>query len=95
MELVSTQSEGIRYLIRITPREAISLKRSLSSYLPQLVIAETHDYLPEDVDSQNTSVVEFKLTHHFAHPLEKQNSLDTHDPIAYITGMMTKLSQNE
>ena len=35
-EIVSTQNQGIRYLIRTAPNEAANVKRSLLSYLPNL-----------------------------------------------------------
>lgn len=39
--------------------------------------------------------MEFQLDKHFAYPLQKQNVLEEYDPIAYITGMMTKLKPGE
>jgi energy-coupling factor transporter ATP-binding protein EcfA2 len=66
--------------------------------MPQLSIKEDHDYLPEnteDLKNRKYEVVEFKLSHHFAFPLNKQSDLEKHDPIAYITGMMTKLDPTE
>jgi len=39
--------------------------------------------------------VELKLAHHFAFPLKKLNTLTEFDPIAYITGNMTKLAEDE
>ena len=98
LEIVSTKNEGIRYLLRTTKNHANTLRRSLLSYLPQLSVKIVEDYLPENVEELKNSkyeVVEFKLSHHFAFPLSKQADLSIHDPIAYITGMMTKLDSNE
>ncbi len=97
LEIVSTKNEGIRYLIRTTPEKANTLRKTLISYLPQIIIKTVDDYLPKN-DELNTSeykIVEYKLTNHFAYPLKKQNLLDKHDPISYITGMMTKLNSKE
>ncbi len=98
LEIVSTQNQGIRYLLRTTKSQANTLRRSLLSYLPQLSVKIVEDYLPEDVEeikNRKYGVVEFKLSHHFAFPLNKQADLAKHDPIAYITGMMTKLQPTE
>lgn len=98
LEIVSTQSQGIRYLLRTTKSQANSLRRSLLSYIPQLSIKDDHDYLPqnmEELKNRKFEVVELKLSNHFAFPLNKQADLEKHDPIAYITGMMTKLDPTE
>jgi energy-coupling factor transporter ATP-binding protein EcfA2 len=94
-EIVSTQNQGIRYLIRTTPDLVNNLKRSLISYMPQVNVKTVNEYLPEKMGSYHTKVIELNQTKHFAYPLEKQNILIEHDPVAYITGMMTKLSPGE
>lgn len=98
LEIVSTQNQGIRYLLRTTPKEVNTLRRSLLSYLPQLAIKTVNEYLPENekmLKNYHYRVLEFGLSHHFAFPLKRQDELEEHDPIAYITGMMTKLSPGE
>lgn len=98
LEIVSTKNEGIRYLIRTTPEKANTLRKTLISYLPQIIIKTIEDYLPQNYEELKKSkykIVEYKLTNHFAYPLKKQNLLDKHDPISYITGMMTKLNSTE
>ncbi len=97
-EIASTLNQGIRYLIRTTPKEVNNLKRNLLSYLPQVSVKIVNEYLPQNIgklDKFQTKIVEFKLKHHFAYPLQRQDSLKEHDPVAYITGMMTKLSPGE
>ena len=97
-EIASTLNQGIRYLIRTTPDEVNNVKRSLISYLPQVNVKIANEYLPPQskiLDSYYSKVVEFKLKKHFAYPLQKQEILKEHDPVAYITGMMTKLSPGE
>ncbi len=51
------------------------------------------EYLSKSAD--DVSVTEFKLSKHYAYPLKKQDLLNEHDPVAYITGMMTKLQSGE
>jgi len=96
LEISSTQNQGIRYLVRVPTKDASTFRKSLLSYLPQIAIKSVGDYLPTDFQSSmHTRVMEFKLSNHFAFPLKKQDELGRHDPIAYITGMMTKLSPGE
>ena len=98
LEIVSTQSQGIRYLLRTTRKQSNIIRRSLLSYLQQLSVKEVDDYLPanlEELKENKFEVVEYKLSNHFAFPLNKQVDLAKHDPIAYITGMMTKLDPSE
>ncbi len=94
-EIVSTVDQGIRFLIRTSPREVNNVKRNLFSYVPQANVREAEEYLPKISDLSHTKVTEYKLSKHFAFPLQKQNVLDEHDPVAYITGMMTKLAPSE
>lgn len=98
LEIASSKNEGIRYLIRTTPGKANTLRKTLISYLPQIIIKEIKDYLPESFEQLKKNkykIVEYKLANHFAYPLKKQNYLVMHDPISYITGMMTKLNPKE
>ncbi len=98
LEIVSTRNQGIRYLIRTTPKEIASLRRGLLSYMPQLHIKIVDEYLPNNTSDLNNShfkINEFGLSKHFAYPLKRQQDLSKHDPIAYITGMMTKLKPSE
>lgn len=98
LEIVSTRSKGIRYLIRTSGSEAVNIKRDILSYMPSVSVKTVEDYLPKDRDSLKKSrvkVTEFKLKGHFAYPLKGQDALKEHDPVAYITGMMTKLKPSE
>src|ERR1035437_3416798 len=97
-EIVSTKNEGIRYIIRTTPDQVNNVKKNLTTYLSDVSIKTVDDYLPKDFGKQRdlkTKIVEYRLGESFAFPLQKQNQLDEHDPVGYITGMMTKLSPNE
>ena len=97
-EISSTQNQGIRYLIRTTPSEVSNVKRSLLSYLPHISVKTVNEYLPQNagkLKNFNTKIIEFKLKRHFAYSLQRQDTLEEHDPVAYITGAMTKLSPGE
>lgn len=96
LEIVSTHDKGIRYMLRTRAKNANTIHKALLSYLPSISIKTVEDYLPENLQTLNHSaILEFKLAKHFAIPLKKHDNLDDFDPIAYITGMMTKLYPSE
>jgi hypothetical protein len=92
-EIVSTKDKGIRYLLRLPTDDADIIKKTLLSYLSGIQIKEVNDYL--DTQDNKGHVVDIRLSKHFAFPLKKQDNLTEYDPIAYITGTMTKLADNE
>jgi hypothetical protein len=98
-ELVSTKHDGIRYVIKTSISNAALIKKSLRSYLPYVDIREIDDYLPESEKEMGKGkwwqIVELKLSKHFAVPLVTQANYQDYDPIAYITGNMTQLSQKD
>ncbi len=95
-EIVSTHNQGIRYLLRIRQQDANNIKRSILSYMPHVEVKTVNEYIPNNTNTSfSEKVIEFGLTRHFAFPLQKQNVLEEHDPVAYITGMMTKLKPHE
>ncbi len=100
LEIISTRNEGIRYLLAAEPNVIETIQYTLQSYLPGIRIREIHDYLDpylkhEDDNPTCMGLEEFKLSAHFALPLETQTVLKEHDPISYLTGNMTKLASGE
>lgn len=98
LELVATREEGIRYILAIPGDDAQIIQKSLLSFLPGLKIKEISDYLPTNIkatDRDKLRIVELKLASDFALPLKKHKTLDEHDPIAFLTGNMTKLQPDE
>jgi len=97
-EIASSRNEGIRYII-YSPKEEVSIiRKNLLSYLPGIEIKEISDYLPksiEDLLNNKYSLSEFKFKNSYVLPLKEQGVLGEHDPIAYITGQMTKLEPSE
>jgi len=94
-EIASTKTQGIRYFVRTTEDDEQNVRRSIISYLPSVKVNVVDDYLHKNSNGSCARVIEFAQTKHFAYPLEKQNILREHDPVAYITGMMTKLEAGE
>lgn len=95
LELVSSAREGIRYVIAIPENEQDIIQRSLLSYLSGIKVRKIDDYIPEN-NSENINVVtELKLSGDFILPLRDQKTLAEYDPMAYLTGHMTKLGSKE
>lgn len=92
-EIVSTKENGIRYYIRVNQEDQAIVKHELLAYLSGMSIKESGDYV-QQVNNE-FFIKEFKLANHFAFPLKSQSSLENHDPIAYVTGAMTKLEPGE
>ena len=93
-EIVSTKSDGIRYVARLPAGDSEIVKKHLIAYLPGIKISEISDYLPS-FQTNTVHVTELRLASHFAYPLKKQENLEEYDPIAYITATMTKLMPQE
>lgn len=95
LELASTKQEGIRYVMRVPESDVSTFEQTVLSYLPDAKLRRVDDFIPDNANSRGVRVVELKQTGHFAYPLHTQLSLDQHDPMAYLTGIMTKLLPGE
>lgn len=94
LEISSTLAGGIRYILGVPSAEYQNVKRMVHSYMPEAKVSMVDDF-NQYVGVKYTSVITFKQARHFAFPLLPQNSLEEHDPIAYVTGAMTKLEPGE
>ena len=95
-EVVSTRSEGIRYLVRLAEEDVPVFQKQLAAYLPDVHFKQVDDYLETALASNpSMRLMEYKQARHFAYPLASHDSLAQHDPVAYITGSMTKLAPDE
>jgi hypothetical protein len=92
LEIVSTKQEGIRYILLVPKKDVSTFEQTILSYLPNAKLRRVSDFLPKKVAN---TILELKQTGHFAYPLHTQVFLDQHDPMAYLTGMMTKLAPDE
>ncbi len=91
-EIASTKENGIRYVVRVREDLEEAVEHAIRSYLPHVRVKKIDDYITAN---KSAKAIEFKLSKHFAFPLAKQDTLNVHDPVAYITGMMTKLNPGE
>jgi hypothetical protein len=94
LEIVSTKTKGIRFLLRVSPDKAEILEHTITAYLPEVRVQQVADYVPATRD-KTIRIMTFKQAEHFAYPLQGQEELESHDPIAYLTNAMTKLEDNE
>jgi len=101
LEIVASREQGIRYILAVDSADAPIIQKNLLSYLPGLKIKEISDHLPSDLclkkkdRSRNYKVIELKQASDFVLPLQAHKTLNEHDPIAYLTGNMTKLKPDE
>jgi hypothetical protein len=93
LEMVSARESGVRYIVPVEQRLAANMQQAITAYLPDVKVAEVTDFLPDVASSAR--IIELKQTGHYAFPLVSQDSLVEHDPVAYLTGAMTKLATGE
>jgi DNA helicase HerA-like ATPase len=89
-EVVSSRSQGIRYVVQLSPNDVPLFKQLVVSYLPDVQFKEVEDYLTNVSAGSPLQITDYKQDGHFAYPLASHESLSQHDPIAYIAGAMTK-----
>lgn len=94
LEITSSRGGGIRYLILCHVRHAQTIEHMVASYLPDIRVRFDNEYTGK-AREKSSKVFEFSQKSHFAYPLRQFEYLDNHDPIAYITNSMTKLSDGE
>ncbi len=89
-EIVSTRRDGIRYLLQIEKHRSASMQKMITAYIPDSKVKEIEH------DTRNIDrMIEFTETGHYVLPLTLTSAFAQHDPLAYITGAMTKLSDDE
>jgi len=94
LEIVSTKKEGIRFLVRVSRDKAAIFEQSITAYLPEVRVRVIEDYISHQ-PTATKRVISFKQRQHFAYPMQGQDELESHDPIAYMTNAMTKLENGE
>ena len=95
-EIVSSKKSGIKYILSIPNNLVDTIEKNLYSYIPGIKIKRVSDYLTTFKNSNNKiKIIEFKLSKHFSLPINEQSDLKHHDPLAYLTGNMSKLDNDE
>jgi len=94
LELYGTHDDGIRFILMIPTFAEDIVRRNLLSFLPGLKIKPVDDYL-RAIKNVSVGVIELRLGSDFVLPLQDHKALAEHDPMAYLTGHMTKLLPKE
>ena len=94
MELVSTRSDGIRFIFGLPKADAPVFTQQLTAYLPDVTVKEVSDPVAS-LQTGRQYFKEFNQVRHFAYPLASNDTLAQHDPIAYINSAMTRHRPNE
>lgn len=89
-EITSTRKDGIRYLVQVESSQSLILQKAITAYVPDAKV-KAIDYIPKEA----ARVIEFKETGHYVLPLTLTAAFEQHDPLSYVTGAMTKLSDDE
>lgn len=89
-EIVSTRKDGIRYLLQIEKNRSSNIQKAITSYIPDSKVKEVE----RNTDGAY-SVIEFRETGHYVLPLTLTSIFEQHDPLGYVTGAMTQLTDDE
>lgn len=95
LEIVATKRTGIRYIIGCPRNLADVVQHEVRSYSVDASMREVDDPYRSSTKYLKKYATEFRLLRHFALPLTAKTSLENHDPLAYITGAMTGLQNDE
>ncbi|HEY5442232.1 MAG TPA: DUF87 domain-containing protein [Candidatus Saccharimonadales bacterium] len=94
LEITAARESGVRYIVQVEQRLSTGLQQAITAYLPDVKVRVIEDY-PDLKTNKPFRVLDFKQTGHYAFALANHDSLEQHDPVAYLTGAMTKLEPNE
>lgn len=94
LEIVASKDKGIRYLLRVDERQQKNLDRIITTHMPDVLVKQVADPI-EIKNRKSISITRFRQSSHYMYPLVRYERDDTHDPIGYITGAMTKLEAGE
>ena len=89
-EITSTKKHGVRYLVQVEQRHAANMQKAITSY-----IADSKVRAVERKSGDNYQVIEFRETGHYVLPLAINSRLEQRDPLSYVIGAMTMLSDDE
>ena len=94
LEIVSTKSDGIRFVVGLNNDNQVLFKQLLESFMPEIIVNQVSDYMPQDLTKLDHEVVEFSQSGHFAYPLASQAN-QTNDVLSFITGAMVMPTADE
>ena len=89
-EIVSSRKDGIRFLAQVDREQSGFIEKVIASYVPNSQVKEINHQA-----RRANRVIEFKETGHYVLPLTLTSVMEQHDPLSYLTGAMTKLTDDE
>lgn len=89
-EIVSSRKDGIRFLAQVDSDQSGFIEKVIASYVPNSQVKEINHQA-----RRANRVIEFKETGHYVLPLTLTSVMEQHDPLSYLTGAMTKLTDDE
>ena len=75
-------------------KRADMFRRVIASHVPDVATKVIEDPLDAHT-SDKFRLLRFRQSSHYMYPLIRYERDDTHDPMSYVTGAMTKLTENE
>lgn len=91
LEITASKAQGIRYQLYVHATDAEVVEHAVRSYMPSVQV----ERIEADSTDEAMKTVNFRQTGHYAFPLSLEDERASHDPIAYLTGAMTKLGDHE
>lgn len=94
LELIATKREGFRYMLAVPSDYADTIERQLIAYLPAIKIRQVSDYLTVQ-NPVNMRIVRYRLAGSSMQSLAQKTDYEHYDPIAYLSGVMSRLSRQD
>jgi hypothetical protein len=95
LEVATDRANGIRFIAVLSPNIEPIFRQQMATYLSTVRIRKVADYLTSDMQEQEYTSADYKLSGPFPYPLATHESLDQHDPMADIVGLMVKPMPDE
>ncbi len=97
-EIVSTREGGVRYVAVVEEKLVDSVTKAINSFMAEAKVRQV-EYKPDKLHSPRREnivrVIEFKQTGHYVLPLGVNSRINDNDPLSYVLGAMSNLSEDE
>lgn len=94
LEIISSQTLGVRYGLRIDTNQIEFVRQTLHSYFPDVNLKLIED--PLDLKNiKKYKAARLKLKHHFGYPIHTEEELLDGDPVSYLINSMSKADEHE
>lgn len=91
-EITGTRKTGIKYRV-VSPKHYLpSIQKHFASYIPEVKFKKVSEELAMGTGTQYFAIAQSR---HFAYPLKSHDEPDKSDPVAFIAGTLTQLTDEE